>query len=215
MANAITVGRVIAGMIVIYLIFVAGPTVVEWCALAIIVVIFLDAVDGWVARARHETGQFGAIFDIVGDRIVENALWIAFACLGMIPAWVPLLVMARGFLVDGLRSAGYSEGMTPFGEHNMMRSKVTTWLTAGRFMRGLFGTAKVLAFAFLAGLRAYELPGGHDTVVGWAYQWVAVRGFGWFLVWAAVVLTVVRGVPVVIDAMAYLRERDARERASV
>jgi CDP-diacylglycerol--glycerol-3-phosphate 3-phosphatidyltransferase len=138
-------------------------------------------------------------------------LWISFACLGLIPAWVPLLVMARGFLVDGLRSAGYSEGMTPFGEHNMMRSKLTTWLTAGRFMRGLFGTAKVLAFAFLAGLQSYQLPGGHGTVAGWFYQWTAFRGFGWFLVWLAVVLTVVRGIPVVVDATAYLRERGARE----
>jgi CDP-diacylglycerol--glycerol-3-phosphate 3-phosphatidyltransferase len=207
MANVVTVARVVAAMVVIYLIFVTGPTVVEWCAVAIVAVILLDAVDGWVARARHETGQFGAIFDIVGDRIVENALWIGFAGLGLIPIWVPMLVMARGFLVDGLRSAGYADGMTPFGEHNMMRSKLTTWLTAGRFMRAVFGAAKCLGFVFLAGLWAYQLPGGHDTVVGFFYKWVGFRGFGWFLVWLAVALTVVRGVPVVVDAMAYLRDK--------
>jgi CDP-diacylglycerol--glycerol-3-phosphate 3-phosphatidyltransferase len=207
MANAITVARVIAAMVVLYLIFVAGPTVVEWCAVAIVAVILADALDGWVARRRHESGQFGAIFDIVGDRIVENALWIGFAGLGLIPIWVPLLVMARGFLVDGLRSAGYADGMTPFGEHNMMRSKLTTWLTAGRFMRAVFGAAKCLGFVFLAGLEAYRLPGGPDTVAGFFYRYVGVRGFGWFCVWTAVVLTVVRGVPVVVDAMAYLRDK--------
>jgi CDP-diacylglycerol--glycerol-3-phosphate 3-phosphatidyltransferase len=207
MANAITVARVIAAMVVIYLIFVGTPVVVEWCAIAIIAVIVADGLDGWVARRRHESGQFGAIFDIVGDRIVENALWIGFAGLRLIPIWVPMLVMARGFLVDGLRSAGYADGLTPFGEHNMMRSKLTTFLTAGRFMRAVFGAAKCLGFVFLAGLQAYELPGGVDTVVGFFYSHVGVRGFGWFLVWAAVALTVIRGVPVVIDAMAYLRDK--------
>ncbi|MCL2315665.1 MAG: CDP-alcohol phosphatidyltransferase family protein [Actinomycetia bacterium] len=214
MANLITVIRMAALFGVIWLMVEGGAVVREWCAVAIVIVILLDAVDGWVARARHETSQFGAIFDIVGDRVVENGLWIAFAVMGLIPVWVPLLVMTRGFLVDGLRSSSYSDGMTPFGEHNMMRSKLSAWLTAGRFMRAVFGGAKLLAFVFLAGLSGYQAPGGPDTVVGALYRLTAVRGVGWFIVWAAVALTVIRAVPVIVDSVAYLRVKNAAERAA-
>jgi len=213
MANAITVARMLALLGVVYLMVIGGPVVLEWCAIAIIVVILADALDGWVARRRHETNQFGAIFDIVGDRVVENGLWIAFAYLQLIPVWVPLLVMTRGFLVDGLRSAGYSEGQTPFGANNMMRSKLSAWLTAGRFMRGLFGGAKLVAFVFLAALQAYHLDAAGTTLAGQLFRFAWVRGIGWFVVWLAVVLTVVRAVPVVIDAMAYLRDKNAHEQA--
>jgi len=208
MANAITVGRIILLYVVLWVMYGQNPAVVQWCGPAIALVILADALDGWVARRRHETSQFGAIFDIVGDRIVEIACWIVFAQMGLIPVWVPLLVVARAFLVDGLRSSSYSDGMTPFGGKNMMRSKLSNWLTAGRFMRGLFGFAKLAAFVLLAIARAFQLPGGPATLLGqlWGFGWFRV--ITWVLVWAAVALTVIRAVPVIIDAVAYLREKD-------
>src|SRR5665811_1710024 len=115
-----------------------------------------DGLDGWVARRRGSTSTFGAVFDILGDRIVENALWVIFADLNLVPVWVPLLVLTRRFIVDGLRSLSYSEGMTPFGVNNMMRSAFTEWLTAGRFMRAFFGWAKAAGFVFLTGLAGHE-----------------------------------------------------------
>lgn len=211
MANAITVGRVIVLFAVIWVLCGQNPAVVQWCGPAIAFVILADALDGWVARKRHETSQFGAIFDIVGDRVVEVACWIIFAYLNLIPVWVPLLVVARAFLVDGLRSSSYSDGMTAFGENNMMRSKFTTWLTAGRAMRAFFGFAKLAAFVFLAFDAAYQLPGGPSTVLGGLYGLAGVYWVGWVLVWAAVALTVIRAIPVVVDGVAYLRDRDKRQ----
>jgi len=214
MANAITVGRVLLMFVVIWVMYGTNPTVVQWCGPVIALVILADALDGWVARRRHETSQFGAIFDIVGDRIVEIACWIVFAHMGLIPVWVPLLVVARAFLVDGLRSSSYSDGMTPFGENNMMRSKFTTWLTAGRQMRAFFGFAKLAAFVFLGFERAWMLPGGSSTVLGRLYGITWVYWLGWVLVWLAVALTVVRAIPVVVDAVAYLKDKDAKAPAN-
>ena len=207
MANAITVGRMALAFVVLWMLYGPNPAIVQWCGPAIVVVILLDGLDGMVARARHETGQFGAIFDIVGDRVVEVACWIVFAHLGLIPVWVPLLVVARAFMVDGLRSSSYADGMTPFGEHNMMRSKLTAWLTAGRPMRAFFGFAKAAAFLFLGMETAYRLPGGPDAWLARACGWPVVHWAGWVLVWAAVALTVIRAVPVIVDAIAYLRDK--------
>ena len=207
MANAITIGRMIALFIVLWVMYGHNPSVVQWCGPALAVVILLDGLDGWVARRRHETSQFGAIFDIVGDRVVEVACWIVFSDLGLIPVWVPLLVVARAFVVDGLRSSSYSDGMTPFGEKNMMRSKLSAWLTAGRPMRAIFGAAKLLAFVFLGIEAAYVKPGGPSTLLGQAYGWPVVYWVGWVIVWAAVALTVIRALPVIVDAIAYLRDK--------
>jgi CDP-diacylglycerol--glycerol-3-phosphate 3-phosphatidyltransferase len=214
MANAITVARVIALFGLVYLLYTGTATTAAWVAIGIAVVIMADALDGWVARKRGETTQFGAIFDIVGDRIVEVALWVVFADLNLIPVWVPLLVIARGFLVDGLRSASYSEGMTPFGKNNMMRSKFTEWLTAGRFMRAFFGGAKMFGFMFLAGLWGYGLDSAPGTIIESWYSADLFRWIGWFLVWSAVALTVIRAIPVVVDSVGYINEKDARERAA-
>jgi CDP-diacylglycerol--glycerol-3-phosphate 3-phosphatidyltransferase len=202
--------------VVIWLMYGGNAVVAQWCAVALAIIIALDAVDGMVARHYHEVNQFGAIFDIVGDRIVENVMWIVFADLDIVPVWVPIMVVSRGFLVDGLRSAGYEEGMTPFGEHNIMRSAFTTWLTAGRFMRAFFGCAKAAGFVYLAMLYAQNLTeDGHGLFFSWFFQFAWWNWLGWFLVWTAVVLTVVRAIPVVVDAVAYIRSKSSSAASEV
>jgi CDP-diacylglycerol---glycerol-3-phosphate 3-phosphatidyltransferase len=207
MANLITIGRLALLFVVIALIYYGNVQIITLCIPLLAFVFASDGIDGWVARRRGSTSQFGAMFDIAGDRVVENALWIVFAELQLIPVWIPLLVMTRGFLVDGLRSMSYAEGMTAFGERNMMRSEFTRWLTAGRFMRGLYGYAKALAFMFLTGLVAYREHDTTDTFLGAVYDVEAFRFIGWVLVWGAVALTVVRGLPVIFDSIALMTEQ--------
>ncbi|MDQ3443874.1 MAG: CDP-alcohol phosphatidyltransferase family protein [Chloroflexota bacterium] len=211
MANLITVGRLILLFIVIWMIYVGSVQVIEACMILIVVVFASDGLDGWVARKRGSTSPFGAVFDIAGDRIVENVLWVVFADLDLIPVWVPLMVLTRGFLVDGLRSLSYAQGMTAFGEQNMMRSPITEWLTAGRFMRGLFGWAKSAGFVFLTGLVAWNSLDTDGTAIGSMYSFGAFRWFGWALVWLAVALTAIRAIPVFLDSITFIRDMDRKQ----
>ena len=206
MANAITVGRLILLFILVWLIYEGNVQVIGVCMFLIAFVFASDGLDGYVARRRGSTSAFGAVFDIAGDRIVENVLWVVFAHLELIPVWIPLLVLTRGFVVDSLRSLSYAEGMTAFGDQNMMRSAFTEWLTAGRFMRGTYGWAKAGGFVFLTGLAAYEHRNTTNTWVGDLYDLDGYRLFGWALVWVAVALTVIRGLPVIWDAADYIRK---------
>ena len=210
MANSITVGRLILLFVAVYVLYHGGVQAIAVAAIAIGVAILLDGLDGWVARRYNETGPLGAAFDIAGDRIAENVLWVVYADLGLIPIWVPLLMLTRGFLVDSLRAIGYGEGKTPFGKDNMMRSPLTEWLTAGRPMRLLYGWAKLLAFVFLAGLVGYQLRDSSGTMLGDLYDWKPFRYAGWACVWTSVVLSIVRGVPVIYDAfLTYGRDAKA------
>lgn len=213
MANAITIGRLALLFIVIWLIYVGDVGVITACMVLLVLVFAADGLDGWVARKRDSTSTFGAVFDIAGDRMVENSLWVVFAHLQLIPVWVPLLVLSRGFVVDGLRSLSFAEGMSAFGEKNMMRSSLTQWLTAGRFMRALYGYMKAAGFVFLTGLVAWETRTTDNTVVGALYSKQMFRWSGWVVVWGAVALTVIRGLPVIWDALPYMRELDRRKRA--
>ena len=197
---------------VVALIYFGNIQVIAICMLLLMIVIAADGLDGWVARKRNETSVFGAVFDIAGDRIVENVLWIIFADLGLIPIWVPLLVISRGFIVDGLRSLSMQEGMTAFGDNNMMRSPITQWLTAGRFMRAFFGYAKAFAFVFLCGLVGWQQHDTAGTFIGSLYGQDWFRYLGWAVVWMAVALTVIRGIPVIVDGIAYVRDLDARRK---
>jgi CDP-diacylglycerol---glycerol-3-phosphate 3-phosphatidyltransferase len=197
MANMITVGRLILLFVTISLLY-AGSYGLVMVALALTIVVFAaDGLDGWVARRRGSDSQFGAVLDIAGDRVVENAYWIVFAHLGLAPVAFPLIVMTRGFLVDSLRSLSYGDGKTAFGSSTMMRSAVTRWLTGSRFMRGLYGVAKAVAFAFLVGLLAAQLQ--PESFMGVVYQVGPVPWLGWISVYLTIALTIVRGLPVLVD----------------
>lgn len=205
MANLITVARLLLLFVVIAMI-VAAPVALALPSMVLIVVVFAgDGLDGWVARKRNSASRFGAVFDIAGDRIVETALWIAFAYLRAVPLWVPLLVVTRGSLVDAVRSLAFAEGKSAFGPDTMMRSPLTRWLTAGRFMRGLYGYAKAAAFVFLTGYVGWQQPAAAGTWLAAVYDPTWVRLLGWTVVWLAVALMVVRGLPVLFDALPDLR----------
>jgi CDP-diacylglycerol--glycerol-3-phosphate 3-phosphatidyltransferase len=208
MANLITIARLILLFVVITMIHYQ-PVDMALASMLLLGIVFAgDGLDGWVARKRGSTSPFGAVFDIAGDRIVETVLWVYFSWERVIPLWVPFLVIVRGGIVDAVRSMSYVEGMTAFGERNMMRSAFTRWLTAGRFMRGLYGYVKAAAFIFLTGYFGYIQPEAAGTWLDKVFSLDVVRWFGWANVWLAVGLTLVRGLPVLFDAMPYIRRRD-------
>lgn len=213
-ANLITLGRVALVFLVICL-FQMNFTASVAAVLLTVVVIYLDSLDGIVARRMGQSSDFGALFDIAGDRIVEHVFWLYFAAIGLISLWVPVICISRSFLVDTLRAAAFSrEGKTPFGTKSMMRSPLTRWLTASRFMRGFYGAGKVAAFVALGLIIVFNkagpvlltgLPEGFvGTFLGAARVWV----------WIVVGLCLLRGLPVLWDGRGYLFARHYPKRLS-
>ncbi len=80
-----------------------------WIALALFLAAGLtDVLDGWVARRFGLTSTFGAMFDLLADRMLTlvslGALMAADAFPG---AWiaVPLVLIGRNLVVAGLQQA--------------------------------------------------------------------------------------------------------------
>lgn len=168
-------------------------------------VIFLDAVDGWVARRRNEVSDIGALLDIAGDRIVELVLWVFFAIrqhadgTPFVPYWVPVIIIARTVVTDLIRSVAFQKGKTPFGQKSMMESGWAKQLTATRWSRAVYGVLKVVAFCSLGLVLGLERMGQTGTLMD------AVRLVTEILVYATAIVCVVRAVPVVWDGRRYFR----------
>jgi phosphatidylglycerophosphate synthase len=65
----------------------------------------LDMVDGKVARARNETSAFGAMIDLLGDRLLTAATVIGLIAGGSTVALIGLVLVLRDFVVAGLNEA--------------------------------------------------------------------------------------------------------------
>ena len=194
MANFISIFRIFVMFYAVYLIYTTeGNTVSYVWALALTIIAFsLDGVDGYLARKFNEESKFGALLDIMGDRIVENTYWILFAVMGWISILFPLIAITRGFVTDTIRSAAMEQGLTPFG---MQVNPICKFITGSRFMRISYAVAKVVAFVLIVASKIPVCP--HAEVVWNIGYWAAVF---------AIVFCVVRGLPVVIEAK-YLFEK--------
>ena len=203
-ANIITLIRIFLSIVVIIM-FQLGFYWGLAALLLTILVFYMDSLDGYVARKLGVASEFGALFDITGDRIVEHVYWIFFTAMGMVSIWVPIIFISRSFLVDTVRNVAFSkEGKTPFGEKSMMRSDFTLFLTSSRFMRGFYGIIKVVVFLLLGSILV--LQAGEASMTAWASEAFIndLNVFTQFIVWLTVALNLIRGLPVLWDGQYYL-----------
>jgi CDP-diacylglycerol--glycerol-3-phosphate 3-phosphatidyltransferase len=206
-ANIITLGRILLVFLVL-LLFQAGFYLRVIAVLMTILIIYLDSLDGYVARKLGVASDFGALFDITGDRIVEHLYLIFYSAMGLVSFWIPAIFITRSFMVDTLRSVAYSrEGKTPFGDKTMMKSRITEFLTASRFSRAVYGVSKIVAFVLLGVILV--LNQGLEEGIGWISEsWgYSLTWFTQILVWTMVVFNLIRGIPVLIDGRFYLFDK--------
>jgi CDP-diacylglycerol--glycerol-3-phosphate 3-phosphatidyltransferase len=200
MANLVTFIRLILLFLLVLSIYWAEPAWQRANMPLLLVIMLLDAADGWVARTFNESSLFGAVFDIAADRIVETVLWVVLAHVGLVPIWAAIVFIVRGNIVDTIRnSAAASQGVAPF---DMMKSRLGRMLVGGRVMRGTYNTAKIATFGWVLMIQPMPTvyPGYWSAMESWAGAVTMT------LVWLSVILCLVRGVPVVIEFLARPRE---------
>jgi len=205
MANVITISRLIPLTLVVLFLYLGGPVYQVAAIPLILVLLVMDYFDGMVARRTGRVTKLGSALDIAMDRLVEYVLWVCFSDLRLIPVWVPLLVITRGMVVDAVRSYALAFGETAFG---MMHSRLGRFLVSSRFVRDLYGVAKVCAFLVLGTVHA--LRRGAFPLLWRSGPWLYTAGYA--LTMMAVVLCLARGVPVLFDARIIFRRRLPEER---
>jgi CDP-diacylglycerol--glycerol-3-phosphate 3-phosphatidyltransferase len=189
-ANTISGVRVLLAMAVAALLWWPDRSVYGLCFLLTVAVIWMDGLDGFVARKLGETSKLGALVDILADRMVEQIYWVAFLAMGWVPLWIPLVVIVRGIAVDGLRSVAAQQGYTAFGDTSMMKSPLGVLLVSSRFSRWTYAVTKALAFSLMILYQAGTVPD----------PWLPTLATAtWASVYTAVIFCVLRGLPVLIE----------------
>ena len=83
-----------------------------------------DKLDGYLARSRGEVTTFGKFLDPIADKLVVVVSLCFLLEVGDVSAWVLLVIVAREFLVSGLRMVVASRGTV------VAASSLGKWKTA-------------------------------------------------------------------------------------
>ena len=70
-----------------------------------------DFLDGFIARRRRQVTRLGKLLDQADDKILTSAAFISLVELGLAPAWMVVIVIAREFAISALRSLAASQNL--------------------------------------------------------------------------------------------------------
>ena len=135
-----------------------------------------DFVDGEVARRYGIITNFGKLMDPLVDKIMMASAFISLVPLKAVPAWAATTVVARDFLITGLRLMATTKGRVLPAER--LGKQKTSWQI-------------ITIIFFLALLAASELRFADESSTWWLR---ARDDAGPILVWITVALTVYSGL---------------------
>ena len=121
LANKLTVFRIILVPIFVIVGYLGTLGIItgEWLGIPIsfwimniifIIASITDKLDGYIARSRNMVTTFGKFLDPLADKILVLSALVMLVEFQKIPAWIPIIVLAREFLVSGYRLVAVQKG---------------------------------------------------------------------------------------------------------
>lgn len=117
LANKLTIFRIILVPIMVIIPFLGINGEVFNVPLTWIIIDFIfilasitDKLDGYIARSRNQVTTFGKFLDPIADKILVLAAMIMLVESNRLPAWIPIIVLFREFIVSGYRLVAVEKG---------------------------------------------------------------------------------------------------------
>ena len=115
--NKLTIFRIILVpvMVIISLLNIQGTflniPISYWIInLIFIVASITDHLDGKIARKNNQVTTFGKFADPLADKILVLSAMLILVEFNKLPAWIPIIVLAREFVVSGYRLIAVEKG---------------------------------------------------------------------------------------------------------
>lgn len=147
--NKLTISRIILTFIFMIFLFSQGAVMKFLALVTFLIASATDYYDGKIARERNEITDFGKFMDPVADKFLTIAAFIAFVEMGLVPAWIVVLIISRELIVTGIRLFAATKGKVLAAEA-AGKHKTVSQITA---------VFVILVFIFLraAGMTLFEI----------------------------------------------------------
>lgn len=152
--DQLTVARGLSVPVVVVLFAVSFENHAYWATSLFIVAMATDQIDGWLARRWNQTSALGALLDPIADKVLVLAALTMLVGQHVAPAWMVAAIVAREFVVSGLRMAALER----------------TIVVAARDL----GKLKTWAQAVAVGVGGFAAAGAWSRDVAWWFLLVAV-----------------------------------------
>lgn len=120
--NSITMARLVLTGVFVLAVTLGSDTCASksWHVLALVTFVLAaisDWLDGYLARKMGLVTSLGKLLDPLADKILVASAFIFFSAEGLCPVWVTCLIIAREFLVTGLRQIAVEKGVVIAADH--------------------------------------------------------------------------------------------------
>ena len=109
--NKLTISRIILTFVFMFFLFSRGAMAKSLALFIFVAASFTDYYDGLIARRRGQITNFGKLMDPIADKVLTLAAFLAFVELGLIPAWMVVVIIMRELFITGVRLVAVSRGI--------------------------------------------------------------------------------------------------------
>ena len=160
LANKLTIFRIILVPFMVIIPFLGiqgellGIPITYWIIDAVFILASItDKLDGYIARNKNQITTFGKFLDPLADKILVLAAMIMLVEMNKLPAWIPIIVLAREFMVSGYRLVAVEKGGKVIAASVWGKLKTVTQMVA---IILAFVDQNGFAQCFLGGLTGFE-----------------------------------------------------------
>jgi len=101
--NKLTISRIALTFIFMLFLFSSGIIMKILALITFLLASLTDYLDGKIARQRNEITDFGKFMNPVADKFLMIAAFLAFVEMGLVPAWMVVLIISRELIITGIR----------------------------------------------------------------------------------------------------------------
>ncbi len=152
--NQLTVLRLILTGVFVALMSFEFPGCHSASLLVFSVAAFTDFLDGYLARKHNQITNFGKLMDPLADKVLMCAGFVLLAEIGLVPGWLVVTILAREFLVTGLRLLAAGNGKVVSADS--LGKQKTIWQIVTLIYFLLFLASQEWLFGWISGLYAWK-----------------------------------------------------------